>query len=78
MLTKPQIEFSAKTGTFYGLKLWEIDADSLLPHQLRDLITVIQLYNWYNLDKIDIITPELRQMLRDMDMPVYDEDDWLQ
>lgn len=76
MLTKPQIEFSAATGTFYGINLWEIDADSLLPQQLRDLITVIQLYNWNNLDKISTITPELRQMLRDMDMPVYDDEDW--
>lgn len=76
MLTKEQIEFSAETGTFYGINLWEIDADGLLPQQLRDLITVIQMYNWKNLDKVSIVTPKLRQILRDLDMPVYDPEDW--
>jgi len=40
------------------------------------LITVIQMYNWKNLDKVSIVTPELRQILRDLDMPVYDPEDW--
>ena len=76
-LNKAQIEFSAKTGTFYGINLWDVDPDGLTPTQLRDLITIIQMYNWKHLDAISTITPQVRQILRDFDFDLYDEEDWL-
>ena len=76
-LNKAQIEFSAKTGTFYGINLWDVDPEGLTPTQLKDLITVIQLYNWNHLDRIDDITSQTRQILRDLGFEVYDEEDWL-